>query len=607
MAITRRHFLATTTALSAATTAAVLMPYDVIEVQAFSQAATSAPAAATNAPLAVLALNRMGFGPRNGDIAAFNALGSTDTARLAAYVEQQLNPAAINDSMCDAKLAAARLKIQYDAHTDPDPTKSYPARHEALALDTLSQDITALWPRARGVAPYLAWQERVRPANEVRVATWIRAVYSKRQLNEVMADFWHNHFNVNTNSSSVIAATFPVYDRIIRTHSLGNFRTFVKEIAKSAAMMYYLDNVSNKAGGGEGGNENYARELFELHTLGSDNYLKFYDDRGSVGTITYNGQTYVRGYIDRDVYEAARCLSGWTLNNGHWEHPLPDDGTFLFYNDWHDNALKIVLGVQFPYNQGIEDAEQLFDLLCGHPGTARHVCTKLCRRLVSDTPPQTLIDAAVATWMANIGAPDQIKRVLRTILLSGEFRASSGQKVRRPFELVAAYVRGVGADLPIDEVLADPSAGDYWESFFWQYDAAGQPLFEWPTPTGYPDLASYWANTNGMLRRWNLPYLLVQPWGGNMAVDLRAQTDAAVPGGTCIQITDYWISRLCGYSITPGVRTELIHFLAQVAQGGDPNQPPKPMNGEPNTADLITERIEALVQLIAITPDFQRR
>lgn len=603
MALSRRRFIAATGAGGAALTATL---------PDLGTSARAAPpgtlsAAGATPPIAAIALNRMGYGPRKGEIAAFNALGATDDARLQVYVEQQLNPDAINDSACDARLAAARLKIQYDAYSDPDPNESYPARHEAAPLATLGQQLAELWPRARGVAPYQAWPERVRPADEVAVAAWMRAVYSKRQLKELLVEFWHNHFNVNVDADSTIAATFPLYDRLMRTHCLGNFRTLLEEVAKSPAMLYYLDNVSNKAGGGEGGNENYARELFELHTLGSDNYLKFYDDRGSVGTITYNGKTYVRGYIDRDVYEAARCLSGWTLNNGHWEHPTPNDGTFLFYNNWHDNALKIVLGVNFPYNQGITDGKQVFDLLCAHPGTARHICMKLCRRLVADNPPADLVEAAVATWMAHINSPDQIKRVVRTILLSAHFKSTWGQKLKRPFELVVSYLRAVGAELPIDEVLADPGAGNYWAGLLWNYRAAGHALFEWPTPTGYPDLASHWASTNGMLRRWNLPYILARPWGGNVAIDLRGPTDADLPGGSCIQIVDYWIARLCGRTIDAGVRQRLIDFLAQKAQGGDATQPPRAMNGEPNTAQLITERIESMVQLLAISPEFQVR
>ncbi len=618
MAVSRRRFLSTSTSIGAAAAASVLETPAEHANAALTETATrwseakiDPSSVVTTGALpsyAIIALNRIGYGPRPGDVAAFVALGTTPDARLQAYVDQQLSPDTINDSNCDAVLSAARLKIQYDAKAgDPDPTKNYPARNEAAALGTLSQTIGDLWPRARGVQPYIPFQERNRPFEEVRVATWIRAVHSKRQLKEVLVDFWHNHFNVNINSNTAIAATLPLYDQIMRTHCLGNFRTMLETVAQSVAMLYYLNNVSNKAGGGEGGNENYSRERFELHTLGSDNYLKFYDNRGSVGTITYNGKSYPRGYIDRDVYETARCLSGWTLNNGNYEHPNPNDGTFLFYNNWHDGALKIVLAEEFPYNQGLGDGKKVFDLLANHPGTARSVCTKLCRRLIADDPPSAVIESAVAVWMANISAPDQLKKVIRTILLSNEFKSTWGQKMKRPFDFLVAYFRATNATLPVDELVADPNGGDYWNSFFYNIGATGHKLFEWATPTGHPDRATYWASTNGMLRRWNLPYVLTQSWGGHVSIDMRTQTDAGVPGGSSIQIVDYWIDRLCGYTINPGVRQELINFLAQKAQGGDPNQPPKPMNGEPNNAQLITDRINAMVQLLAMSPDFQAR
>jgi uncharacterized protein (DUF1800 family) len=627
MAVSRRRFLSTTSTIGAAAAAASVLESPAEQASAaLTETATrwaaqiNPASIVTTAALpsyAIIAHNRMGFGPRPGDVAAFLALGATPDARLQAYVDQQLNPAAIDDSVCDARLAAARLKIKYDAYTDPaNPANDYPARNEAAPLGTLDQQIADLWPRARGIQPYRNNAERYRPFEEVRVATWIRAVYSKRQLQEILVDFWHNHFNVNINTDGAIAATFPLYDRIMRTNCLGNFRTFLEEVAKSVAMLTYLDNASSMAGGGEGANENYARELFELHTLGSDNYLKFYDNQHGVGAITYNGQQYPRGYVDEDVYEAANCLTGWTIANGYWRlpgaDPKPNTGEFLYADSWHDNSSKIVLSIDgtatIPNTQSpLKDARDLFTMLANHPGTARSVCTKLCRRLIADDPPSTVIDAAVAAWMANIGAADQLKQVVRTILLSNEFKSTWGQKMKRPFEFLAAYFRATGAELPVDEIVADPNGGAYWSSFFWNIGATGHKLFEWATPTGHPDRATYWASTNGMLRRWNLPYTLTQSWGGHVALDLRAQTDAAVPGGSSIQIVDYWIDRLCGYTINPSVRQELINFMAQKAQGGDPNQPPKPMNGEPNTAQLITDRLIAMVQLLAMSPDFQAR
>ena len=171
-----------------------------------------------------------------------------------------------DDIVCNQKLSAARLKIRYNAASDG----SYPAKAEARALTTLSKQTPELWPLYRFQQAEDRFRRGIRPFDEVRVATWLRAVYSKWQLRKVLVDFWHNHFNVNGSGESQIYATFPVYDRdVIRKNCLGNFRTFLEDVAKSTAMMYYLDNYNNKVAGGEGGNENYARELFELHHLGS--------------------------------------------------------------------------------------------------------------------------------------------------------------------------------------------------------------------------------------------------------------------------------------------------------------------------------------------------
>src|SRR5262245_22530750 len=294
MSVSRRRLLGSPIALGASAAPQPVAP--------------TATISATLPPLEIIALNRMGYGPRPGDVAAFQALGPTPDAQFQAYVEQQLNPDAIDDGACDVRIAAARLKIKYDA----DSQGRYPALHEARPLVNLGKQTAELWPLRNYDTP-MAYAERVRPFDEVRCAAWHRAVYSKRQLKELLVEFWHNHFNINGPSEPAIYVTFPVYDRdVIRKNCLGNFRTFLEDVAKSTAMLYYLDNVSNKAGGGEGGNENYARELLELHTLGSDNYYKFYNDRTQIPTIQYNGITYVAGYIDDDVYEAARSFTGWT-------------------------------------------------------------------------------------------------------------------------------------------------------------------------------------------------------------------------------------------------------------------------------------------------------
>ncbi len=596
MTISRRQFLGSSTALAAVATTSTFS-------SAEAQAAPVLNSSTAGPDSVIIALNRMGYGPRPGDIERVRGMG------VDAYITEQLNPSTIDDSECDTRLSNARLKISYAA----DSMAGYPARHEALPLETLNQELADLWPRARGVAPYQAWAERRRPADEVRVATWLRAIHSKRQLFEVLVDFWHNHFNVSINTSTTIAATFPLYDRLIRSHALGNFRTFVEEVGKSIAMMYYLNNVSNRVAGGEGGNENYARELIELHTLGSDNYFKFYDNREGIGTITYNGKQYARGYIDDDVYEAARCFTGWTIKNGHWEFgsdPTFNTGEFYYRANWHDTNPKMVLSVDgrsnIPRNQAdMKDGKDVYDILAGHPGTARYICTKLCRRLIADNPPSNVINAAVDVWMANIDAADQIKRVVEVILRSNEFKTIWGQKIKRPFEAIVSYFRATNAVLPNDEVI-DPNntgQGNYWGGIFWNVRNLGQNLFEWPTPTGHPDVMSHWASSNGMLNRWNLPYVLTQSWGGNVQIDIVGQTDL---NASCTQIVDFWIGRLFGYSINTTVRQELIAFLAQ---GGDVNQPPRPRSGWPdwNNMDGVRDRLRSMVQLMAMAPDFHTR
>jgi len=573
MAISRRRFLGGGAALTAAATAAAhLQPQPAqAETPRTNAGLTALPA------LEVIALNRMAYGPRPGDIERVRTMGFN------AYVEEQLAPAAIDDSDCDSRLAAVRLRLL----------------DQLLPLAALSKPIAELW-YLTDYNTLLDDAERKRPFHEVRVATWIRAVYSRRQLQEVLVDFWHNHFNINAASDVRIQVALPSYDRdVIRTHCLGNFRTLLEAVAGSTAMLYYLDNVHNRASSGVSGNENYARELFEQHTLGVANYLRGYTNAEGVSA---NADGHAHGYVDMDVYEAARCFSGWTVANG--ENNRAGTGEFFYDPDWHDPDAKTVLSVDgqptIAAGQGAQDGRLVLDMLARHRETARNLCTKLCRRLIADNPPASVIDAAVDTWMAHLDADDQIRRVVRTILLSEAFQSTWGQKIKRPFAAIISYLRATGAELPSDTLdIAD----SYWMRIFNEYQHTGQRLFAWPTPAGHPDLMSYWANSNGMLRRWELPFVLAQNWGGNVQVDLLGQVDL---NATCVQIVDAWIARLCGYTISSNTRQALIDFLAR---GGDPDQPPQPTAEPPDWGDplAVQDRALTLVQLLAASPDFQAR
>jgi len=589
MTLTRRRLLGGGATLAAATVDALVRPEP-------AEAACMVTPVVT--PEAV-AMSRLSFGPSPAAVAAFRALPGTDDERYTSWVRQQLDPARIPDAACDQRLEATRLKIRYGTVNEVRP----------LALIRPDVAVQALWS-TRVVPRSLPWEERMRPYDEVRVATWIRAVYSQRQLFEVLVDFWHNHFNVKASADPRCAATWPIYDRLIRANALGNFSAFVTAVAQSPAMMYYLDNASNRVSGGEGGNENFARELFELHTLGSDNYLKFYDRRSQIGTVSWGDETFVRGYIDDDVYEASFAFTGWTIADGHWERPALNDGSFLFDLSWHQGGGKRVLirdldDIIESRANPIQEGHEVIRRLTRHPGTARNLCAKLARRFVADDPPEELVDAAVEVWMANRDAPDQIKRVLEHILLSDACRRTFGEKVRRPLEAIWAYLRATGADLPSDVTAIDGDAtqGGFWSGLFWGADQSGHRLFGWDTPTGHPDRASFWVNTNSLLTRWNMTYNVVQPWGGNVAVDVVAQTPA---GASCTQIVDFWLGRMVGFAVAPWVRAALVDF---VSQGGDPAQPPRPLRSAPDWNDpaAIGDRIRALVQLIAASPEFSLR
>ncbi len=588
MPVSRRRFLLGSAAALAATAAPVHVIARPARRPSRSAPAQAAPAATP--AVAVIALNRMGYGARPGDVARVTSLG------LSAYIEEQLNPGAIDDSACDARIANMRVRIKYGSV------------NELRSLSTLNAPIATLWHLSKyDSANPVDYQERMRPWYDVRIATWLRALYSKRQLKEVLADFWHNHFNVNAPSDAAISAAFPTYDRdVIRANCLGNFRTMLEAVATSTAMLYSLDNVSNLAGPGEGSNENYARELFELHTLGADNYLDFYDNINGVGA---NSDGDALGYVDADVYEAANCFSGWTVANGDWRHPNdPDDGTFYYFAGWHDTGRKIVLSIDgratiLANQAAMVDGRQVLDMLANHRGTARSICTKLCRRLISDNPTAAVVDAAVAMWMANRTAPDQIKRVVRVILQSTEFATTWGQKIKRPFEATVAYLRATGAELGSDP--SDASKSSSWGDFFNQYGQTGHRLFEWPTPTGHPDTAEYWASTNGLLRRWNLPFNLVQDWGGRVQINLVGQTPSLATN-TCTAIVDFWLDRLIGYPVSATTRQVLIDFMRQT---GRADRPPVPTSGVPDYGDqaALTDRLTSLVQLIAMSPEFSAR
>lgn len=516
---------------------------------------TSRDGAAAGKParpsLAVIALNRMGFGPRPGDVAAFNALGNTDDERLAAYVEQQLNPSAIDDSACDARIAGH-------------------------AFETLGKSQNQLWVDHIKSDAAKDWRYRRLPVWETERVTILRVLHSKRQLTEVLADFWHNHFNVYA-WDNWIQSMFVHYDRdVIRGNMLGNFRKMLGDVARSPAMLYYLDNQSN-AGGNP--NENYARELFELHGMGAENYFGV---RKSSDPEIFDEQGKRKGYIDSDVYGATTCFTGWRVDT--------ETGLFKFDSGSHFPYAKVVLGQIIEEFQGEQDGNIVLNLIANHPGTARYICRKLCRRLVSDNPPESLVQAAADVFYANREADDQLKKVVRTILLSAEFRTTWGDKMRRPFDFAGALLRATQCNY-------DPQQ----DNFFWWYNAMGQGLFQWHPPNGYPDVAPAWTGTMPVLQRWRFVNDVLE-WkiGGEGADknDKRIVVDGILPPdvATPEEIVDFWSARLLGYHLPAAERTEIVEFMA-FGRGTDSDLPP----------DQIEERLRYMIGLILMSPSFQWR
>lgn len=507
------------------------------------------------------ALSRLAFGADPASRAALSRLG------LRRWVREQLRPDENADADCRQTLGELKLRIKYPEGKD------WPATDELRPLQWLDAPIEKLWTLHDPAKP-VAGPEKVRPRLEVSMATLVRAIYSPWQLREVLCEFWHNHFNVNA-WDHAIGIALPVYDReTIRRHCLGNFREMLEAVAQSSAMLWYLNNRSSRSGAP---NENYARELFELHTLGRDAYLNGLYSRWREVPGAVAGKP--AGYIDQDVYEAARAFTGWGMEDGSGlggGSQLPRTGKFTYVESWHDNYQKRVLGTEFdPYQPPLADGKKILDLAAFHPATARHLAKKLCTRLVSDHPPESLVASTAKVWTTHRDKPDQIARTVEHIASSREFGESQGMKVKRPLELLASFVRATGIDFRPTEPLIH------------EMDAAGQRLFGWPTPTGHPDSGDYWLGAGALRRRWTLVAGLAENWWETGPFNPFAGFDGTPTAGVFVE---HWLAQLHG-GASPQVAAALL-----AAAGTAPDQP-------------LTNPAPArrMVAWAGMAPDFQLR
>jgi len=433
-------------------------------------------------------LNRLAFGPRPGDVDRVLASG------IDSWIEQQLHPERISDSIADAKLhGLPTLSMSTGELFEKFERPLREARRERKAE-------AGKGPNAKDGAEGAAFdvqklRDQIPPENrprriieELAASRVLRASYSERQLNEVLVDFWMNHFNVFA-AKGLDRVFVTSFERdTIRPHIWGRFEDLLMATAKSPAMLFYLDNAQSTAelanrpqtralalrqwflgqnpemrrrAKSAGLNENYARELMELHTLGVDG-----------------------GYTQKDVTELARVLTGWSIDR-RGEEP----GAFLFRPALHDIGSKTVLGYRFS-GGGIEEGERMIHILARHPSTARHIAFQLCQRFVADDPPRELVERVAKVFLATDG---DLRQTVKAILQSPEFFDPKfyRAKVKSPFEYAVSAVRASGADtdgrMPIVRAIAQ----------------MGEPLYLCQPPTGYSDAASAWVNTGALVARLN--------------------------------------------------------------------------------------------------------
>jgi uncharacterized protein (DUF1800 family) len=568
-------------------------------------------------------LNRLGFGARPGDVERVKAMG------LDNYINQQLNPEKIADRVAENKvrdlsvlnMTTAEL---YEKYPNPgqllrqlqqrgklpadlaearenrvkgakNSTSSEMPKNDSMPAPEMAPDAARNNQNPppplgnpenekyrQAIQEYYrenGLQQPQRIIGELHASRILRAVYSERQLQEVMVDFWTNHFNVFAGKGAD-RWLLPAYDRdTIRPNALAKFSTLLQATAQSPAMLFYLDNFQSvspnaNANRGRGGplqrlladrqpqpqqqrrgiNENYARELMELHTLGVDG-----------------------GYTQKDVQEVARCFTGWTIFqprggaaavNGMMgeggRRNAGNAGTFFFNQRVHDDGEKTVLGHKIPAGGGIKDGLMVLDILAHHPSTAKFIATKLVRHFVSDNPPQALVERAAATFTKTDG---DIRETLKTIFFSNEFNSTEAYraKIKRPFELVISAIRTLGA-----ETNGGPQTHQWIARM-------GEPLYGFQTPNGYSDAAESWVNTGALLERMNFGLALAN----NRIPGTRVSLSKV--NGDQSKVMDEYLKSLLAGEISSPTRETLLKQL-------DP-------------ADPVTK----VVGLILGTPEFQRQ
>lgn len=556
---------------------------------------------------AIHLLDRISFGARPGDIEQLLKLG------WGKYLDAQLHPERIPDQAVDEKLKnieSIHLSNAELARYYPPPqviqqalkSKGMETPEFANGANTppgqtaqAQQEQMTRRRQAQKVLKEMGYKQPQQVALELQQAKILRAVYSEKQLQEVMTDFWFNHFNVFLQKGADRVLTTSYERDVIRPHVFSKFEELLKATAESPAMLFYLDNWQSAApnaqvlarrekalqrlemrqrrlGGNRGAadeqmqtmlnnqgkikkaprglNENYAREIMELHTLGVDG-----------------------GYTQKDVQEVARCFTGWTLRN-------PRAGAeFIFNPNIHDDGEKTVLGKKIPAGGGQKDGYAVIHLLATHPSTAKFISTKLARKFVNDHPPQSLVDRMAQTFQKTDG---DIREVLRTMFNSPEFFAAENYraKIKTPFEMTVSAVRAVGAET---------NGGPQFHRWIAQM---GEALFMAQPPTGYADVAENWVNAGALLQRMNFALALA----GNRIPGTRVNLNGLASEANALpaaQLVDRYAKLLLRGELSPQSRATIDKSLSEQTVA---------MNDKSSNTDVAK-----IVGLILGSPEFQRQ
>jgi len=479
--------------------------------------------------------NRLTFGPTPGLVAAISATGIT------AWIDRQLAPAGLPDA--EGRLSGAAYQSLRNSNL-----ANYAVRETSGGQDRIF--------------------------NAMDHANLQRAIYSEQQLYELMCDFWGNYFNIWRRHTWMGFLRTRDYEDVVRANALGKFSTMLSASAHSPAMLDYLDNLSNDASRPGGVNQNYARELLELHSMG-----------------IINGE---HVYTEADVQAVAQIISGFALESSN---ASPNRFNFKFLANQHSRTAVSCFGgaISFParaVGQGYADGVALVDYLAHHPSTARYVCWKLCRRFVGDNPPMALVDSAAAVFTANDTA---IAPTLRHILMSQEFASSVSGKVRRPLEHMVACLRALGATMSNDP--EGTSADALRDALY----GMGQPIFERVTPDGYPDFAAHWVSSDGLINRWETSGLIARNGLGsqsNTADRVRVDLNVLLPNplpATVADLISWMAANLADFTMSSQDVTDLCTALTVTPTAVS------------TTLKNDTTKFPLAVGLILSHPTFQRR